>query len=279
MRLLGLLLAMVSLGLTVPARARGEVGFRELEAKKACLTGNAEKGLEILADLYVATDDPTHLFNQGRCLQQSERHGDAVGKFREYLRKVGRGDAKGRAAAERHIEECQSLLGERLDGGRAAAEATENWQRERGVEAASGEVRREGEGDLPRQPAVQGAISAPPPSPTAPTADEGRPGGALRLGGILSVGLGLVTVGTGVALNVGANELTAEVNRLYDRDKDERRRTYETLAWSCYALGVAAVGAGVVMYYAGWRAERATYVAIAPHLGRGATGFMVQGVF
>ena len=54
--------------LLVAGQARAaRVDARERAAKKACLTGDAAKGVEILADLFIDTDDATYIFNQGRC--------------------------------------------------------------------------------------------------------------------------------------------------------------------------------------------------------------------
>jgi hypothetical protein len=58
---------------------------KERAAKKACLTGDPEKGVAILADLFIDTDDLAYIFNQGRCYEQNRRYEDAIGRFREYL--------------------------------------------------------------------------------------------------------------------------------------------------------------------------------------------------
>ena len=39
----------------------------EKAAKKACITGDYRKGIDILGDLFVETNDATYVFNQGRC--------------------------------------------------------------------------------------------------------------------------------------------------------------------------------------------------------------------
>jgi hypothetical protein len=58
---------------------------REKAAKKACLTGDPAKGVEILADLFIETNDLAFIFNQGRCFEQNLRYEDAIGRFREFL--------------------------------------------------------------------------------------------------------------------------------------------------------------------------------------------------
>jgi hypothetical protein len=63
----------VALGL-VPTASAANRSAKEKAAKKACLAGDAAKGVEILAGLYVDTNDPTCIFNQGRCFEQTHRY-------------------------------------------------------------------------------------------------------------------------------------------------------------------------------------------------------------
>jgi hypothetical protein len=82
---------------------------RELEAQKACLTGQFQRGIEILAELFIATDDPNYLYNQGRCFQQNGRFDEAITRFREYQRKVKDATPDELAEVQRQIDECQRL--------------------------------------------------------------------------------------------------------------------------------------------------------------------------
>lgn len=59
---------------TLPSARAAEKEAREREAKRACLNGEVEAGVKILTDLYVDTNDPTYIFNQGRCYGQSSRY-------------------------------------------------------------------------------------------------------------------------------------------------------------------------------------------------------------
>jgi hypothetical protein len=70
-----------------------------------------EKGVAILADLFIATDDLSYIFNQDRCYEQNRRYEDAIGRFREYLIKGDKLKPDERADAEKHIAACQSHLG------------------------------------------------------------------------------------------------------------------------------------------------------------------------
>jgi hypothetical protein len=80
------------------------------QAMKACLSGDYQKGVSILADLFVETGDATYLWNQGRCYEQNVHYVEAAERFREYLRKAPRLSAKVKAETEKHIAECEAAI-------------------------------------------------------------------------------------------------------------------------------------------------------------------------
>ena len=87
-----------------------DVEGQERVARTACLAGDFAKGVTILSELFVATEDPVYIFNQGRCFEQNHRYEDALARFQEYLRvgkKLSKSDKTG---AQKHIADCQSLL-------------------------------------------------------------------------------------------------------------------------------------------------------------------------
>jgi hypothetical protein len=57
------------------------------EALTACVAGEVQKGIRLLAELYTATKDPIWIFNQGRCYHQNAQLTQALSRFREFLRK------------------------------------------------------------------------------------------------------------------------------------------------------------------------------------------------
>ncbi len=93
----------------LPSRADSKEE-RERAARKACLTGDTAKGVDLLADLFLDTRDFTHIFNQGRCYEQNQQYREAIGRFREYLVKGASLSAEEKADAQKHIEVCQSYL-------------------------------------------------------------------------------------------------------------------------------------------------------------------------
>jgi hypothetical protein len=99
-------LACLVVALPDPARAADP---REDEAQTECLAGHLERGLKLLAELYVATGDPNHIYNQGRCFEQNGRLDEAISRFREYLRKAKNITPAEEADARRHIRDCELL--------------------------------------------------------------------------------------------------------------------------------------------------------------------------
>jgi tetratricopeptide (TPR) repeat protein len=80
---------------------------KERAAKKACLLGEVEKGSEILADLFVETNDPTFIYNQGRCFEQNGKNEQAILRFKEYTRKAKGLSAADLDAVRKKIDELQ----------------------------------------------------------------------------------------------------------------------------------------------------------------------------
>ncbi|MBN2576271.1 MAG: hypothetical protein JXP73_17045 [Deltaproteobacteria bacterium] len=253
---------------TAPAAAAGRKP-QERRARKACLTGDYAKGVDILSDLFVDTRDPTYIFNQGRCLEQNRRYEDAIARFEEYLRLA---DAtmgpEDRAAAEKHIAECKSKL-------------------------------PKDQADSPVQPAPQPpTLPVPPPTPEPAAAElptavvarptpqpvEGRRRWGLVTAGIITSVVGAGGVVTGVIFNVKANdaarELETEVGAYPAKSNDEKN--YKTVAWIGYGVGAACVATGAVLIAVGAiksSSKSSSEVAFVPTLGPGQVGAMLTGAF
>jgi hypothetical protein len=103
------LVALAAASATATARAQDR-DPRELEAKKACLGGRTDRGIELLAEMYAETNDPTYIYNQGRCFQQSGRPREALTRFREYMRKAPNMAADDKALVQGYISELEEQL-------------------------------------------------------------------------------------------------------------------------------------------------------------------------
>jgi hypothetical protein len=106
------IIAGILLLISPQARARSTEA-KNKAAKKACLLGDVEKGTEILADLYIRTNDPTYIYNQGRCYEQNGRNNQAALRFKEYLRKADRLPAEETTALQQRIAALESAASSR----------------------------------------------------------------------------------------------------------------------------------------------------------------------
>jgi hypothetical protein len=246
--------------LSIPARADSREE-RERAARKACLTGDTAKGVDLLADLFLDTRDLTYIFNQGRCLEQNQQYRPAIGRFREYLVKGSSLSAEAKADAEKHIAVCESYLDK--------------------------------EGATPSPVPVPDLAAKPIPPPVAetpvvtahPLAEPAatRPGAGLRVAGISIASLGGAALVTGVVLNLKFNSMTGELEQHnnYTRSADATRKDYRTWAWVSYGVAAACIPTGGVLYYLGWRKGKAAASALAlvPLPVAGGAGTMLAGTF
>ncbi len=247
-----------------------DLSAKERAARKACLAGDYVKGIEILSDLFLDTKDVNHLYNQARCYEQSNRYEDAVGRFREYLRKATNISRADRIETEEHIESCLRLLGK---GKETEAQAP--------VVAPS-----------PPQDATPSPASPPPPPEEAKLVEEpapsvasseANPGSGLRVAGIACAAGGLASVGTAIYFYTRARSYSDKVSGQdlpVASDEDAGRRA-ETMQWVFYGVGAAALTTGTVLYVLGRSAAGKTEqsVGFAPLVGPGLAGLSARGAF
>ncbi len=252
----------ISFVLMLPNASAGSRETKERAAKRACLTGDPVKGVGLLVDLYLDTNDPTYIFNQGRCFEQNSRCADAVARFREYLRKAKDADATDRADAEKHIADCQALLG-KDEAGRARPGAVE-----------------------PAVP-VNPSLAVPPgPAPTNPvrvvvaqpmgTTSTEAQGSTLRTAGILTASVGAAVLIAGLVLNIKYNNTIDDLQRHYDPNRDSSNKTTKSLVLVGYGAGAVCLAGGAVLYFLGWNAGTAT---VAPAAVAGSPGAVLLGAF
>jgi hypothetical protein len=256
----------------------------ERAARKACLSGDYTKGVGILSDLYIDTRDATYIFNQARCFEQNNHCDEAVGRFREYLRKATGLSAEERTDTEKHIADCEALLSRKAvpsPGGESAGADASRSEAPNPSALAS---------PPPSAPASPPPAAVPPALPTlAPTAvtttapAPDNPGHGLRLAGITCGAVGVASVATAIYFYTQAKSYSDKVSGQVipnPSDEDAGKRA-ETMQWVFYGVGGAALAAGTVMYVLGWRAANAGpgTVAIAPMVGSGVAGVSAQGAF
>lgn len=262
-------------GTAMPVLAAGkqtqeaqERSSREREARRACLIGEYAKGVAILADLFLDTKNPTYIFNQGRCFEQNRQYPDAIARFQEFLRASATTelDAGDRAAAERHINDCKSVLAEEREKTAATAPAP--------LVASSPEPARAPEPSREANPSVA--------TQAEPQAAPSGSGAGLRIGGIVTASVGVAGVATGVVFNLKANSTTKELKKVggYSPSKESSRKNDQTAAWIGYGAGAACIVTGAVLYIVGLKqADNSQSMALLPVISHGQAGVALTGGF
>jgi hypothetical protein len=227
---------------------------REKIAKKACLTGDVDKGIDLLADLYVESGEINYVFNQGRCFQQNHRWQEAIDRFSEFLRKARNLSDEAKAETEKYIADCQSHLST----------------------VASGDV------PSPTPAGNLAATSSVATSSVATSSAKANPGSGLRRAGIVAGAVGLAAIVTGAVLNIKAESIVDDVySNGYDPGKLSSRKSYETWGWVSYGIGAAGVLAGTTLFLLGASTGRDGTtdhrLAVVPVAGSGGALLVLQG--
>ena len=262
-----LVLGLVVVVLASPAYAekvKPKTG-REKAAQKACALGDYQKGVDILADLLVGSDDPNYIYNQGRCYEQNSRWAQAINRFREYLRKDDSLSDSDRADVERHIAECEKALAQAAQAAPPAAAAP--------APVATVQTPTPASASPPAKPDVS-TKSMPPPS-------DGSQDKGLRVAGIICAAVGLAAVGTGVGLALETQSMSSDAERSGGgtQAQEDRRKTLETWGWVSYGVGAAAIATGAILYIAGWPSDKSANVALLPALAPDGASVIMRGSF
>ncbi len=229
---------------------------REKAAKKACALGDFQKGVDILTDLLLETNDPNYIYNSARCYQQSARFEQAINRFREFLRKAKHLSKSDRAETEQQLADCEESL------------------------AKAAQVAPPPVAPAPPVPATQ----APPPAPepatpmvsSEPSPSHGSQGKGLRVSGIILASVGVAAAATGVGLALKANSLSTKT---YSQDRENERSTLKTWVWVGYGVGAAAIATGAILYIAGWPSDQSSSVAFLPVVTPNEASVLLRGRF
>jgi tetratricopeptide (TPR) repeat protein len=231
---------------------------KERAARMACLAGDYTKGVAILSQLFVDSGDPNYIYNQGRCFEQNTRYQDAIARFQEFVRVGKKSPEDDKAAAQKHIADCEALLAKQTRPSEAAAAPPARVQ-------------------APEVAPVPPIVQTTRPSPAS------EPGSGLRTAGVIAASLGGAALVTGVILNLKVNSMASDFQSLngYTDGKESDRKTYQSLGWVSYGVGAACVATGAVLYYLGARAGKhgSTSVALLPAFAPGGALAVMKGAF
>ena len=177
--------------------------------------------------------------------------------------------AEDRAAAEKHIADCKDRLPDQSS--KSQASAPQPFVLPPPASVAPSQP--------PPTPESSASIAAQPEPQTAPA----KSGAGLRVGGVVTMSVGVAGVAAGVLLNLKVNSMVNDmqttVGNYEARNSD--RKTYEAMAWAGYGVGVACVVTGAILYGFGLRAggSSSTSVALLPAIGPGQAGALLTGGF
>jgi hypothetical protein len=271
--------ALLLLGAAPVVRAAAD-DPQERVARKACLSGNYQKGVDILTDLFLSTRNPVYIYNQARCYEQNDRCGDAIPRFREYLRKAAEASPDELAEAEKHITDCQALLRQ----GSTAAAARESAHSGATSGAA---IQTPPPGSSARVASPPGALASAS-TPATPLATDSvasapRTGRGLRITGIAVGAAGIASIAAGVYFYTRARFYSDKVSKQVPPNPSDQSsgKNAEAMQWVCYSIGGAALATGVLLYVLGWPGGEShrQVVPVAPLVGPGLAGLSAQGAF
>lgn len=256
----------------------------EKKARTACLSGDYANGVAILAELFVESEDPAYIYNQGRCFEQNARYEDAITRFQEYLRIGGGLPRRDREEARRHIRDCEALLAKRtpaltVPGAVPSVPEPSTALGSSAVAADASAGKGDGISPVPAGNPVS-STTVVLPLPSSPSSSSA---GALRTAGMVVGAFGATGMLAGLVLNLKVNGMTRELESKngYSEGKESDRQKFEALGWVGYGLGAGCLVTGAVLYYLGHRdgnRERLP-VAVAPTLVNGSPALGVAGGF
>jgi hypothetical protein len=234
---------------------------KEKAARAACLTGDYAKGVTLLSELFIATKNPTWIFNLARCAEQNSKYQEAISNFKEYLRVAKRLTGEEKADVEKHIADCQESL------------AVQTPLQPTSPVVVQPATLQPAPSPDAQPPAIAHSIQEPPSTITTPPAAV-ESGATLRRTGIVVGSVGLATVAAAVILNLKANQLA-------DSGDGSGQKSYKDGALTCYGVGGAATAAGIVMYLLGHKAAggQSTGVALLPFWTPGGATLAIRGDF
>jgi tetratricopeptide (TPR) repeat protein len=215
---------------------------------------------------YELRDDPSLLFNIGQAYRGAGEAQKALGFYRAFLRRVP--DAPNAAITRTLIEDLRKTLDEQ----RKAQEQQQQQQQQQ---------QQAEEKPQPTPTPTPTPLPTPPPGPPPVDQQQLAQGKKLRLIGIGVGAFGVAALAVGGAMA----GLTASVNDdlnhpkqttpppLYSHSLESTGRTYQTLSYTFFAVGGAALVGGVATILVGQqKIKRSSHYAFAPMIAPGTAG-------
>lgn len=240
--------------------------------------GKYDEALELYRKAYELVPHPILLFNMAQATRLAGRATAARDLYLGYLDVEPQG-VQANAARELIASLADDIAAEeeaerKAEAARKAAEAKRSAEAKEAAEhEREAEERRRAEAQRAEEQRAEQARRT--------RASRGGGGGGLRLVGMVSGGVGLVSLGAGLAFHLRARSLSDELStmgNMYDDGKRGDGETAETLSYVGFAAGGALLVGGATMYFLGRRAGKsAERMAVIPTMSPGSVGLVVSG--
>jgi hypothetical protein len=246
------------------AEPGSDEAVRLTEAERACLEGSFQRGIQLLAELYLASRHPAYLHNQARCYEQNGQYRQAAGRYREFLLKLQELPPGART-------EDTKLPAEKV----AAIEARAAKLEQLGFASAPPPAE-----PPPAATLVEREPAGPPPSVPSAGGGAGWRGtgvALLALGGLGLAGSGVLGLRARQAER-DISEASSQGGRTYDPDRYRTGERAARMATVGFIAAPAAAVVGALLYWRGaslrTRKERA-HLQLLPTIARGGLGGLV----
>lgn len=261
--------------LLAPLAQAADKEGQERAARKACLSGDYTKGVEILSDLFLDTKNPTYIFNQARCYEQNNHCSEAVGRFREYLRKASGLKISERTEVEKHIEECEAVLASKQIPVAPVAAA---------VVPPPAAPEPPPPAPAPATASAPAPVTIAPPSPASEqvTAAPASKSYGLVIAGVCAGVAGLASIGVGLYYYDRAKYYSNKASQPgASPSVDDDGRHAENMQWIFFGLGGATLATGALLAILGWPSSEPSTpsASVSPMLGPGLAGIAASGSF
>jgi tetratricopeptide (TPR) repeat protein len=235
--LVGLLLLLLP-SFAAAQDARKATALEKFEAgKTAYRLGDYDGAIREWTEAYKLKTDPVFLFNIAQAYREKKEFEKAITFYNNYLKEEP--NAPNRATVEKRIAEMKEAL---------------EKQQQASDRPPSGPL-RPGE--------------RPPYAPEAEDRGARSPGRPLKLGGIVAGSAGAALIVTGLIFGIMSNSDKSDIESAIRMgqpwsqdlaDKESSGKTKATIANVTLGLGLVGVVGGGVLYYFGWRKDRAVEV-------------------
>ncbi|HUQ02494.1 MAG TPA: hypothetical protein VM261_08365 [Kofleriaceae bacterium] len=257
-------------------------------------SGDYDTALVFFGKAYELVPHPTLLFNMAQAHRLAGRATIAIDFYKKYVAADPKGPQVKTAnelitALEVQIaSEAAKAEAAKAEEARQAEEAHAAEEARKAEEARlAEEARKAEEARLPGSGGGSGSTGGGGPiEPPPPSDGGGKPGGAMRIAGLATAGVGVGAVGVGLfVFGAKASKLSDELSEqgaVYDPQKIEDGEAADRNMMICVVAGGAMVIGGAVIYMMGRRngstgAASAEHTVLVPTLSPDGVGFALTG--